>query len=62
MKNCTQKLDKIYPASVKWRLTLLNILPPYFLFPVYISTPADKSIITPSLCKACKVNIHKNQE
>lgn len=62
IKNCTQELDKIYPASVKQHFSLSNVLPLYFLFPAYASTPTDKSVITPSLCKTCKVNIHINQE
>lgn len=62
IKNCTQEWDKIYLASVKQHFSVSNVLPLYFIFPVYTSTLTDKSIITPSLCKTCKVNIHINQE
>lgn len=62
MTNCTQELDEIYLAFVKWNFSLSDVLPPYFLFPMYVATPADKGVIRPSLCKAWKVNIHMNQE
>lgn len=52
MKSCTQKLDEIYLAFVKWHFSLSDVLPLYFLFPMYIATPADKGVIIPSLCKA----------
>jgi len=41
MKNCTQELDEIYLAFVKRHFSLSDVLPLYFLFPMYVATPAD---------------------